>query len=218
MILVPIKNLQHAKQRLAPVLEAGERSALAQAMMDDVFTALAQWRNHPPVAVVTGDALARERARDHGFEIIADGSNRGETDAIALATQACQARGVGWTLVVPADVPLVQSPEFEHILQAAPPEGTVLVPSCDGRGTNAVLRRPAALFPLRFGDDSFLPHRRAAEATGKPLTVLELPGLALDVDRPADLHALLMAEGECRAQRLLRSWNLGERLVAAHHA
>ena len=55
----------------------------------------------------------------------------------------------------------------------APDEGSVLVPAADGRGTNAAFRRPANLFPLRFGNDSFKPHLAAAQATGKVV-----PGLA----------------------------------------
>jgi 2-phospho-L-lactate guanylyltransferase len=40
---------------------------------------------------------------------------------------------------------------------------------------------------LRFGDNSFFPHLAAAEARGIRPTVLHLPGIALDIDNPADL-------------------------------
>ena len=75
-------------------------------------------------------------------------------------------------------------------------------------GTNAALRAPADLFPLRFGNDSFLPHLAAAKATGLPCVVLKLPGFALDVDRPEDLQELAAANGDRRSQKLVRSWNL----------
>jgi 2-phospho-L-lactate guanylyltransferase len=91
----------------------------------------------------------------------------------------------------------------------------VLVPAGDGRGTNAALRRPADLFPLRFGNDSFRPHHAAAQATGKPCVVLQLPGIAVDVDNPLDLLQLISLPGETRAQKLARQWNLTERLQAA---
>jgi 2-phospho-L-lactate guanylyltransferase len=61
---------------------------------------------------------------------------------------------------------------------------------------------------LRFGNDSFLPHLAAAKATGKPCVVLELPGIARDVDRPEDLRELAAARGERRSQKLVRSWGL----------
>jgi len=64
------------------------------------------------------------------------------------------------------------------------------------------------LFPLRFGNDSFLPHLAAAKATGLPCVVLNLAGIALDIDRPEDLQELAAVGGERRSQTLVRSWNL----------
>jgi 2-phospho-L-lactate guanylyltransferase len=72
------------------------------------------------------------------------------------------------------------------------------------------------LFPLRFGNDSFLPHHAAAKATGLPCVVLELPGIARDVDRPEDLRELAAASGNRRSQTLVRSWELENRLQACH--
>ena len=84
----------------------------------------------------------------------------------------------------------------------------MLVPDAAGRGTNAAWRSPSDLFPLRFGNDSFLPHLAAAKATGLPCVVLELPGIARDVDRPEDLCELAAASGDRRSQKLVRSWKL----------
>ena len=205
MILVPVKNLSAAKQRLAAVLDQPSRTALAQAMLEDVLAALQHWKNRPQVAVVTSDPYAVKLAAEYQFEIIPDPDNRGETGAIEMATLRCVARGADSTLVIPADIPLIQSWELEEILKHAPPEGSVLVPAADGRGTNAAFRRPANLFPLRFGNDSFKPHRSAAEASGKACIVLNLPGIAVDVDNPSDLEQLIASPGETRAQRLARA-------------
>jgi len=101
-------------------------------------------------------------------------------------------------------------------MDAAPELGSVLVPAGDGRGTNAVLRRPAALFPLRFGNDSFKPHLAAAQASGQSCVVLSLPGIAVDVDNPADLRQLAELPGETRAQHLARKWNLTDYPLAAN--
>ena len=58
MILIPVKNLKEAKQRLAPVLDQSARTELAQAMLHDVLHALASWSNRPEVAVVSCDSYA----------------------------------------------------------------------------------------------------------------------------------------------------------------
>jgi 2-phospho-L-lactate guanylyltransferase len=67
---------------------------------------------------------------------------------------------------------------------------------------------------LRFGNDSFKPHLAAAQATGKPCVVLQLPSVAIDVDNPEDLQGLLAHLGETRSQALLRGWARDGRWVA----
>ena len=206
MILIPVKNLSGAKQRLSNVLDQPARTELAQAMLQDVVSAIAAWKARPACALVTSDSFAIELARQYDFEIVPDLANPGETAAIEMATKICVARGVESTLVIPADIPLIQAKDLSQIFQAAPTEGSVLVPAADGRGTNAAFRRPANLFPLRFGNDSFKPHLAGARATGKPCVVLQLAGIGVDVDNPDDLQAILQLPGETRTQSLLRRW------------
>jgi len=215
VILVPIKNTASAKQRLASVLDQPARAQLARTMLADVLTTLYEWKNRPKVGIVTSDPYAIKLAAEYRFEVIPDPDNPGETGAIEMATRVCAERGEESTLVIPADIPLIESWELEEIFKHAPAEGSVLVPAGDGRGTNAALRLPANLFPLRFGNDSFKPHHAAAQATGKPCVVLSLPGIAVDVDNPPDLQQLLSLPGNTRAQRLARSWNLPAGLHAA---
>lgn len=218
MILVPIKNTASAKQRLASVLDQTLRTQLAQTMLHDVLAALHEWKGRPSVGIVTGDPYATNLAQEFDFDVIPDLDNPGETAAIEMATRVCVERGEDSTLVIPADIPLIQSWELEEILKHAPKEGSVLVPAGDGRGTNAAFRRPANLFPLRFGNDSFKPHHAAARATGKACVVLSLPGVAVDVDNPEDLAQLLGLPGETRSQKLAREWNLTGRLVTGSDA
>src|SRR5258707_310638 len=209
MILVPVKNLVNAKQRLSSVLSPEERFALARAMCEDVLQALARWQNRPAVAVVTSDPFARDLAVRLHFEGVAD-DNSGETSAIEMATAFFTERGADSTFGGPAGISLIDPAELQQIVDCAPPSpgGAVPVPDAAGRGTNAAWRSPGDLFPLRFGNDSFLPHLAAAKATGLPCVVLELPGIARDVDRPEDLRELAAASGDRRSQKLARSWNL----------
>lgn len=216
MILIPVKDLKNAKQRLAPVADQAARTELAQAMLQDVLREIAQWGGRPEVALVTRDPFALTLASQYDFQIIADHANSGETDAIATATHICETRGVKSTLVIPADIPLIRAEELQEIYEVAPEEGSVLVPASDGRGTNAALRKPAGLFPLRFGNDSFKPHLAAAQATGKACVVLPLAGIGVDVDNPADLKQLIELPGDTLAQRMARQWDLRDYPVAAN--
>ncbi len=69
-----------------------------------------------------------------------------------------------------------------------------MVPAYDRRGSNCILRRPASIIPLRFGNDSFLPHCEAMKETGKELIILEMPGIGLDIDNPHELDCCWRAK------------------------
>lgn len=205
MILIPVKNLSNAKQRLSALLDGPARTEFARTMLGDVVRAAAQF-DGDDVSVVTSDAFATDLAREHGFDVIRDEANVSESDAIAMATGNCIERGIQSTLVIPGDIPLIDAEDLRAIYAAAPPAGSVLVPSADKRGSNAVLRRPAALFPLRFGNDSFVPHLHAAIATNATCVVLPLPRIGLDIDTPEDLLQLAQAPGDKPSQLLARKF------------
>lgn len=203
MILVPVKDTTTAKQRLAGLLDQPTRTGLARTMLRDVLAALSQ-HGSEEVALVTRDVFSIELAASYGFEVIRDEANASETDAIAMATAACLSRGVEDILVIPADIPLIEPDDVRAIYQSAPPRGSVLVPSRDQRGTNAALRRPATLFGLRFGNDSFVPHLAAATNAEASCIVLSLPRIALDIDTADDLKHLAHRPGEKLSQQLAR--------------
>src|SRR4051812_3329953 len=210
MILLPVQNLAKAKQRLASVLDQRVRTELAQTMLSDVVAAIVAFAGDE-VALATSDPFALELAGRYGFEVIRDEANLSETDAIEMATQVCEARGVTSTLVIPGDIPLIDDTDLRAIYEASPVAGSVLVPSRDKRGTNAVLRRPASLFPLRFGNQSFMPHLASAIATNKSCVVLSLPRIGLDIDTPEDVRELAKAPGEKRSQVLARKLGFEEK-------
>ncbi len=194
-LLVPVKSMGNAKQRLADALDQPHRTQLAEAMLRDVLTAAAGVAGRLDVFLVTGDPSAQGVAREFNFRIIEDRRNESETAAIEMATSWCDEHGYDTTVVIPGDIPLVTSSELNSVLDAAPPEGALFVPAYDRRGSNCVVRRPADIIPLRFGNESFLPHCEAMRKTGKPLVILELPGIGLDIDQPHELDLLLQRKG-----------------------
>jgi 2-phospho-L-lactate guanylyltransferase len=205
-LLIPVKNLTNAKQRLSEALDQVQRSQLAEAMLRDVMSAAAGVAERLDIYLVTGDERVRDMATEFRFGVIEDSCNESETAAIAMATAWCAQQEYDTTVVVPGDIPLITSAELHRVLDAAPAEGAVFVPAYDRRGSNCILRGPASIIPLRFGNESFLPHCEAMKKTGKPLIILEMPGIGLDIDNPHELEMLVQREGNTHAQRLLRSW------------
>jgi 2-phospho-L-lactate guanylyltransferase len=202
--VVPVKERDRAKERLAPLLPPELRRALAAAMLEDVLAAIAAAPGLAGLVVVTVDAPTRRLARHYGARIVADGARDGHTGAVTAAARLLAAEGRSGILTVPGDIPLVTAPEIGEIVAAhrAAPSFTI-VPSHDEGGSNAILLSPPDAVPLRFGVDSFFPHLRAAEAHGIEPTVLRLPGIALDIDNPEDLAAFARRPSQTRTRALL---------------
>ena len=202
--VVPVKELDRAKERLAPVLPPERRRALMLAMLEDVLTALAATTGLSGLAVVTVDAAARRLSARYGARIIETGARDGHSGAVAAAARLLAAKGCPGMLTLPGDIPLVTPAEITQLLAAhRPAPAFTIAPSRDERGSNAIICSPPDAVPLRFGEDSFFPHLRAAEACGIRPTVLRLPGIALDVDTPEDLAALTLVPPATRAHALL---------------
>lgn len=195
-ILIPVKDLAQAKQRLAPALPQEARTLLARAMMEDVFCAVAGIRTAVPVFVISNDSHALAAARARGWECFPETRQLSESHSVDAASGLCAARGVTALLRLPIDIPLVRAGDVEAVLAACPAApGAVLVPSRSGKGTNALLRTPPDVFPSRFGPDSRRLHLEEARLRGARIRALRNPRIELDVDDEADLRALAAHEG-----------------------
>lgn len=191
-LLLPVKDLRNAKQRLAPVLSLEERVGLALAMLQDTLRAIRGLQCGAKVFVVTNYEPAMEAAATSGWEILREERQVSESASVDYASRICAERGIMSLLRLPLDLPLVQASDIEELFsveRAAP--SVILVPSRDGTGTNAILRTPPVLFPSHFGPDSFVKHRAEAERAGAAITVKRNARLELDVDDEEDLRVVL---------------------------
>jgi 2-phospho-L-lactate guanylyltransferase len=214
--VVPVKDLHHAKQRLAGVLDAAQRRAFFAAMLEDVLAALAASEGLAGILVVTRDPQVCDLAARYGARLLIERESRGHTAASSLGAATLAEEGAAGMLQLPADIPLLTAEDIEAVLQAHGDALSVtLAPSRDELGSNAVACSPPDLLPLRFGDDSFFPHLQRARALGIEPTIIERPGIALDVDTPADLAAFLAAPSTTRAYDYLLQSGIAERIFTS---
>ncbi|MCL4748211.1 MAG: 2-phospho-L-lactate guanylyltransferase [Burkholderiaceae bacterium] len=211
--VMPVKPFAHAKQRLAPMLDADERAALACAMFDDVLRVLVSSPCLAGVLVVTDDVRAAAIARNVGAGVLCDPPEAGLVTAVRHAARSLAAARCPGMLVVPADLPLIEPADIELIGREhrASPSVTLVAASSDG-GTNALACSPPDAMPICFGRHSFRQHHSAALAIGLMPTVLTLPRFSLDIDRPADLLALLEHPSSTRTCSYLVSSGIARRL------
>jgi 2-phospho-L-lactate guanylyltransferase len=186
--IVPQKSLAVAKSRLGQVLTAGARTALSLELLKRVCTVLGASRGIEDIVVMTPDPAVGAFAATCGIRTVAD-SAPGLNESLVEMFRSLS-RGSRGILVIAADLPLLQPADIAAALAAGRRRALVVAPSRDNVGTNALLFPPAATFPPAFGQGSLAAHRRRAAALGLRVVEVRRPGLAFDLDTPAELAAL----------------------------
>jgi 2-phospho-L-lactate/phosphoenolpyruvate guanylyltransferase len=119
-------------------------------------------------------------------------ADTGESLNIALAQAHRMLRDFGCheVVVLPADLPQITGAEIDTLVRAGRDGGFSIAPDATGTGTNALCLVATQPFQFQFGPDSQRLHLQEAQRMGLTSQVVRLPGLAFDVDSPADLERL----------------------------
>lgn len=184
-IIVPHRGLEAAKTRLAPVLDPAEREDLARRLLARVLGVVREACGD--VVVISPSAALRPVVEEAGARLAVQrgmGLNAGLEQARAEAL----ADGADALVVLHGDLPNLSPADVAALVGALPDGGGVAIaPDRAGTGTNGLAQSPADAIPFGFGSGSFARHRDAAAAAGLTVAVVERPGLAFDLDTPADL-------------------------------
>jgi 2-phospho-L-lactate/phosphoenolpyruvate guanylyltransferase len=204
-LLIPVKDPANAKTRLSRILTQAQRSALAWAMFEDVSRAVSSAENPDRVFLASSFGPAIAFAKDQGWDVLLEESQESESASVDRASKILSQRGFEIVMRLPADIPLVKASDIDSLLsfQLNPPQ-TVLVPSRDGTGTNAIIRTPATIFPSRFGPDSLKLHLEEARQSGTEYRIVANERIALDIDEPEDLDLLLKVGPPTSTLRVLK--------------
>jgi 2-phospho-L-lactate guanylyltransferase len=198
-ILIPVKEFCEAKKRLAAHFSAEERGELARALCHDFFSMVATVRNVDRIVVISKEPEALVQAQQRGWQTIIEAQQTSESTSVDFASGQCAGEGVEALLRIPIDLPLAEPEDIEGLFDplnnalardSVTTPATVIVPSADGTGTNALLRTPPELFPSRFGPNSFALHLAEAESRGIRALVIRNARLAQDIDELEDLERL----------------------------
>jgi 2-phospho-L-lactate guanylyltransferase len=188
-VLLPVKDFANAKQRLAPCLDAETRAGLARAMLSDVLSVLAQSRSADRIVVFTASDEIKEMAGSFGFgvaiERFVDGHSAAVNQMVAELSSTSSR-----ILSIAGDLPNLSANEIDFVLNSVTDPITIL-PSRDWTGTNGVVFLPPARITMEYGEGSFRRHMSKAAAAGHTADVLNVPGIAFDIDTPEDLQAFL---------------------------
>jgi 2-phospho-L-lactate/phosphoenolpyruvate guanylyltransferase len=176
-VLIPVKAFVDAKARLGDALDTHRRQALARSLATAVVLACAPL----PVHVAADDDEVCAWAESLGAHPIRC-PEPGLIPAVRHGMAVLTALGHDRVLVTHAD--LSDPTGLPALVEL---DGTVLVPDRRLDGTNVIVVATDQRFVFGYGPGSFARHLSEAERIGGPIHIVRDPGLALDVDEPADL-------------------------------
>jgi 2-phospho-L-lactate guanylyltransferase len=189
--ILPVKPFDDAKERLSTGLDAAQRKLIAEAMVRDVFAALAESRELDGVVVISPEPAIAEIAGETASAVLAD-ERTGHSDAAK--------RGVEWAIdheydrvvMIPGDCPLLSARELDDLLLRCQEDRIefAIIPDRMGTGTNALVIQPPAAVAPAFGEGSRARHVALGLAAGVRVAEIEVPTLALDLDTAEDLLEL----------------------------
>lgn len=193
-LVIPVKQLANAKQRLSPLLDTDQRQQLFQAMVEDVLEAATTCDQIDQIVVVTSDTTVASLAQSYGARVLAEPESPGLINAVSFAAATLAAEGAEIMMFLPGDTPLVSVEELDVVLggmTASSDPQFLIVPAADLGGSNCVVCSPPDCMEFGFGEDSFRRHLSMARERNIEPSIVKLPGIGLDVDTPEDLQELI---------------------------
>lgn len=195
-VVVPLKDLDHAKSRLRALGDESRR-ALAEAFGLDTVAAALECTLVRVVVVVTRDPDLVHTCRALGAHSVPDPAIGGLNDALCTgAFAATTARDPvrrdqpglpGRPVALCGDLPALSAAALESVLVRAPLDRPSFVADAAGGGTTLYTAPTVRDFDPRFGAGSRLLHLHHGAVEIRADNAL---GVQQDVDTPADLHSL----------------------------
>ncbi len=187
-IVIPMKGLSRAKQRLKPVLSVEQREALALTLFRNTLQFLAVQHPKTPILVVTEDRYIAQIAEKMGATVLIEQGEQGLNHALEQASQWSLNAGFDSQLILPADIGHLDPLEIRYLIELGFSDAQVVIAAAKDGGTNALMTTPPNAISPSFGIQSSMRHLAQAHQNGLSVKRLTLEKLSLDIDVSADLQ------------------------------
>jgi len=206
--LLPVKNVNLAKQRLSGRLSPQERSGLVQAMAEDVLEVLHRHPQLGGVLVISDDPAARVLAEQYQVDFVreSDLGAQGLNGVVTAGVEYLAGKGIYDVMVIHGDLPLISTEEVSRLIEChqgmlhPQQPALTIAPDAKEEGTNVLLCSPSTALSYCYGDQSLVKHCMQAQEKNLALHLEKLPGLSRDIDTPEDLDFLIQNVGGSAAR------------------
>ena len=153
------------------------------------------------ILVVTPDHSVLSLANVQGVMALKE-KRAGLNNALQQATVWCQKKDFDALLILPSDIPFIQTKDIKAIIDIGMDERTVVVISPDNErsGTNALLVKPPGILNYSFGLDSYHIHRKQVLAARHKLKVYFSKSIGFDIDYPEHYDILCKTKNRKETQ------------------
>ena len=191
--IVPVKNFECGKSRLASLLTVEERVKLSELFLDCTLNTLTNTSAISNVLVVSSDKRAEGIAKQYDAKFLQEKKDKGVNSAVALADVYISEYDVDATIVIPQDLPLILPEDIEYMCTLAQKYEKCLVicPSLRLDGSNALLRRPPLLITTNYDNDSYNIHIKKAKASNATVKIIKRKRIMTDIDTVEDVINLI---------------------------
>lgn len=190
--IVPVKNFERGKSRLASLLTVKERIKLSELFLDNTLNTLTKTPVISQSVIISSDKRAEEIVKKYDAIFLGEKKDKGVNAAVALADTHISEYAVDASIVIPQDLPLLLPEDIECICTAAEKNERCLVicPSLRFDGSNALLRRPPLLLKTNYDNDSYNIHIKNAEASNACVKSIHIKRIMIDIDTIEDIIKL----------------------------
>lgn len=203
-LLLPVKSISQGKQRLKPILGDRERMQFNEFLLVRMLSMASRYPGLDRTVVVSDAEDTIAIARSCCARTVRSGGV-GLNRALNDGRRAVLCEHDKSLLVLPVDLPFVDSEDIEQISRLSQNYMITICPDRSWSGTNALFFAKGAAIPFHFGGRSFQKHQaEASRSYGKSVCIHFNAQIAHDIDTPPDL--LLLNRFPPSAEKTL-SWH-----------
>ncbi len=192
-VVIPVKDLDSCKSRLAHALPDHARPALMGALLADLLDMLKTCQDITGIAVVTRCPRAAQVATSHGAEVLALENDRCLNSGVTAAITELTARNIAEVFILHADLPLANAADIDTLIHAhrANCTAVTLVPDNQHNGTNAVLLSLPSTMQFFYGQHSYQQHLDFCKTNAISVQTVRNDHVGCDIDLWQDFAPLM---------------------------
>jgi len=189
--IIPVKDLDHTKTRLSPLLDLKMRQDLTRSILYRTIQVIKCTGKVHVILVITPDYRVFSFAKKQGVIALLE-QEVGLNNALQQATEWCKQKAFDALLIIPSDIPFLQAKDIDSIIDMGKDEKAVIIISPDNKqdGTNALLIKPPGILNYFYGSGSYDIHCKQARNAQYKLMVYFSRSIGFDIDYPEQYEIL----------------------------